>query len=196
MPLSHPKICLSHFRELSKEESWLFLRTSFLSFPALAARCISTWFVPRLLTGCTVFAILSHAQGSVTFHCWTQLLRWLAICASSCAVPYLTQKVHWNSCNSFCGWWALGTLILRIGSGISQESSLRFTSRLYSQELGKKKNAENLKNKRLQIIFQWNLAPLQKGDQEKWYFNGTVNYNTTLQLDLFCCSLCSNFHGP
>ena len=56
MPLSHPKICLPHFRKSSKGEPSLFLGTSFLSLHALAARCIFTWFEPRLIIGCTVFA--------------------------------------------------------------------------------------------------------------------------------------------
>ncbi|TEA10263.1 hypothetical protein DBR06_SOUSAS3710035, partial [Sousa chinensis] len=45
---------------------------------------------------------------------------------------------------------------------------------------------KNLKKKRL--IFFCNTAwpQCKLGDREQWPLNGTLNYNTILQLDLFC----------
>ena len=64
-------------------------------------------------------------------------------------------------------------------------ASLRLTPRLYPQELGKF-DPENLK-KRRRIFFRNTAWPQYKlGDLEQWPLNGTLNYNTILQLDLFC----------
>lgn len=172
MLLSHPKICLPHFRELSKGESWLFLGTSFLSFPALAARCISTWFVPRLLTGCTVCAILCHmlrgqSPFAVEHDCWDG---WPFVLLALQCLIYTEGSLE-----------QLQQLLWLVSSWYPHsQNRLRYISRILPQFhiwavfLGtgkkKKKDSENLKNKRLQIIFQWNLAPLQTGRPRKMVF--------------------------
>ena len=73
--------------------------------------------------------------------------------------------------------------------------SLRLTSRLYSQELEKKFDPENLKKKRVTSFCNKTWSQYKLMNQEKWLPNGPLNYNTSLQFDLFCCSLGSNLYG-
>ena len=74
--------------------------------------------------------------------------------------------------------------------------SLRLTSRLYSEELEKKKfDPENLKKKRVTFFCNRTWSQYKLRNQEKWLPHGPLNYSTILQLDLFWCSLCSKLYG-
>ena len=82
-----------------------------------------------------------------------------------------------------------------MGSGMSQEppsdSPLGCILRSW-----KKFDPENLKKKRL--IFFCNTAwpQYELGDREQWPVSGTLNYNTILQLDLFCWKQGKNSEVP
>ena len=56
--------------------------------------------------------------------------------------------------------------------------------------------------KKINFLLQYCMAPYKLGDQKIWPENGSLNYNTILQLDLFCKRkgrwggnpVCSNVH--
>ena len=117
----------------------------------------------------------------------------LAICAISHTAPRRAQRVHWDSWNAFYGQWSPRTPILKMDSGMSwdppSDSPLGCILKNWKKNLTLKilKRVTSFCNKTWSQYKWMNL--------EKWLPNGPLNYNTSLQFDLFCCSLCSNLYG-
>ena len=125
----------------------------------------------------------SHAQGSpltVGRDCWDgRPILCLSRTERSLGQRGRLSVTRWLSVPPFHGIQA------KNGFWYVSGASLRLTPRLYHQELGKF-DPENLK-KRRRIFFRNTAWPQYKlGDREQWPPDGTLNYITILQLDLFC----------
>ena len=94
--------------------------------------------------------------------------------------------------DTFCGWWALVTPIVRMGLSTCWEppshSPLGYVFRNW-----KILTLKMLKRLRFFCNKTWGQYKL--GNEEKWLLNGTLNYSIILQLDLFYHSLHSNLYG-
>ena len=102
----------------------------------------------------------------------------------------VARRDHWDKGDAFLSagdsQYPLSTAHrLRTGSGTSREppSDSPLGSILRNW---KKFDPKNLKKKRLTFFCNTAWSQYQVGDREQWPLNGTLNYNTILQLDLFC----------